>query len=72
MFQDRHAILPDATHDEAAREDFCASLRKVFTTDLFPGTRQIYRDRLLPEFEKKHGRPPADLREAEALMQASF
>lgn len=72
MFQDRHAILPHATHDEAAREDFCASLRKTFTTDLFPGTRDVYRNKLLPEFEKKHGRPPADQREAEALMESSF
>lgn len=72
MFQLAHAILPGATHDEAAREDFCASLRKMFTTELFPGTRTIYANKLLPEFERKHGRRPESQREAAELMQSSF
>lgn len=72
MFQDQHAVLPHATHDEGAREDFCASLRKMFTTELFPGTRAIYNQELLPAFERKHGHKPESQREAEALMQSSF
>ena len=72
MFQDAHALLPTATHDEATREDFCSSLRKMFTTELFPGSRAIYRNNLLPAFEEKHGRAPANQREASDLMQTSF
>lgn len=72
MFQESHAMLPAATHDEGAREDFCSSLRKMFTTELFPGTRAVYRNRLLPEFERKHGRAPESQREAAELMQTSF
>ena len=64
MFQQAHAMLPSATHDEGARQDFCASLRKMFTTELFPGSRAIYTNKLLPEFERKHGRKPATQREA--------
>ena len=72
MFQQVHAMLPSATHDEGARQDFCASLRKMFTTELFPGSRAIYTNKLLPEFERKHGRKPATQREAADLMQTSF
>ncbi len=72
MFQDVHAMLPSATHDEGAREDFCASLRKLFTTQLFPGTRTLYREKLLPEFERRHGRAPESQREASDLLQSSF
>ena len=70
--QTTHAVLPQATHDEAAREDFIASLRKLFTTELFPGTRKLYETRLLPDFETKHGRKPANVKEVEALMEESF
>lgn len=72
MFQDAHALLPTATHDEGAREDFCASLRKMFTTELFPGTRTVYTGKLLPEFQRKHGRKPESVREASDLMESSF
>ena len=72
MFQTPHAMLPTATHDEAARADFCASLRKKFTTDLFPGTRTLYTKALLPAFEAKHGRKPETQKEAAALLQSSF
>ena len=72
MFQQAHDLLPQATHDEAARQDFCASLRKMFTTELFPGTRMVYREKLLPAFETKHGRKPESQREAAELMESSF
>ena len=67
-----HSVLPTSTHDEAAREDFSASLRKLFTTRLFPGTRKLYESRLLPDFEARHGRKPASVKEVEALMEESF
>ena len=56
MFQDQHAALPTATHDEFAREEFCASLRRMFTTELFPGGADVYYKSQLPAFEAKHGR----------------
>jgi SAM-dependent methyltransferase len=72
MFQDRHEILPEATHDETARQAFIATMRRRFTTDLWPGTRKIYDEKLLPAFETKHGREPQDTREVYDLLNESF
>ncbi|WP_295636948.1 class I SAM-dependent methyltransferase [Novosphingobium sp.] len=72
MIQERHALLPEATHDESARQDFVSSLRKMFTTELFPGTRRVYQEELLPRHVARHGQPPADQREVSKLMERSF
>ena len=72
MFQDRHAILPEATQDEFAREEFCASLRKMFTTELFPGTNDVYYRHVLPAFEAKHGRKPQSPQEVKRIMDENF
>ncbi len=49
MFQDRHALPPSETHDEAARYAFVSSLRKMFTIDLFRGSREaVYLKGQLP------------------------
>ena len=72
MFQERHALLPSETHDEAARYAFVSSLRKMFTVDLFPGMRTVYNERQRHAFEAKHGRTPATVREAKELMEDSF
>ena len=71
-FQARHAMLPEQTHDEFAREGFAGSMRRFFTEELFPGNRELYRNRLLPAFEKKHGRPPKDVREVKDVMHDTF
>lgn len=72
MFQDDHALLPKATHDEAAREDFVGSLRKRFTVDLWPGNRTLYADTLLPRFVERHGREPETAEEARKLLDETF
>lgn len=72
MFQHPHSVLPVATHDEFARQEFCASLRKLFTTNLWPGCRELYEKRLLPLFRQRHGRDPESAEEAFALMRESF
>ncbi len=72
MFQERHALLPSETHDEAARYAFVSTLRKAFTTQLFPGMRTVYQEAARPAFVAKHGREPETVREARELMQRSF
>jgi SAM-dependent methyltransferase len=72
MFQTQHEILPGATHDEFAREEFCASLRKFFTTELWPANREVYDLQQLPKFRAKHGREPESFREARELMDETF
>jgi ubiquinone/menaquinone biosynthesis C-methylase UbiE len=71
-FQAKHDVLPEATHDEFAREEFCGSLRKFFTMTLFPETKKLYTDQLEPAFVEKHGRPPANRLEVKKVMEDTF
>jgi SAM-dependent methyltransferase len=72
MIQDVHEILPTATHDEFAREEFCGALRRLFTTELWPGYKDIYYGKMLPAFRERHGRDPEAVREVSELMSESF
>lgn len=72
MFQAPHAILPDATHDEFAREEFCGTLRKFFTETLWPGNNDVYKGQQLPTFVSRHGREPASRDEVKSLMEETF
>jgi ubiquinone/menaquinone biosynthesis C-methylase UbiE len=72
MLQESHEILPTATHDEFAREEFCASLRKFFTTELWPGNVDIYKGKQLPAFRRRERRDPATHKEVEALMEETY
>jgi SAM-dependent methyltransferase len=72
IFQGEHGILSQPSHDEFAREDCVVSMRKFFTSELFPGNRKIYKDCLLPAFTKKHGRAPSSRREVKELMDSTF
>lgn len=72
MAQDVHDILPKATHDEAAREAFVATLRKRFTIDIWPGNRKLYAEKLLPAYVEKHGREPETMKEARDLLETTF
>lgn len=71
MFQAKHAMLPVATHDEFAREEFCSTLRQMFTSELWPANREVY-DHQLPKFVAQHGRAPGSFREARELMNETF
>jgi ubiquinone/menaquinone biosynthesis C-methylase UbiE len=70
--QGLHSLLPQQTYDEDARERCVASLRKLFSTELIPGNRELYETRLRPEFSALHGREPASEAEVKALMDGTF
>lgn len=72
MFQTKHEVLPIETHDEFARAEFCGTMRRFFTENLWPGANDIYEGAQLPAFKRKHGRAPADLHEVQALMEETF
>lgn len=72
MSQIRHAVLPEQTHDEEAREAFVGSLRKLFTETLWPGARDVYEELSRPAFEKRTGHPPRDVREVREALEPSF
>ncbi len=67
--QHRHAVLPDATHDEAARQDFVANLRIHVMRDVSSGNRSLYDGKVRPAFRKTHGRDPNDRHEVRKAMQ---
>jgi SAM-dependent methyltransferase len=67
-----HALVPETTHDEAAREDYAASLRRFFTEELFPKNKTLMDQVALPAFEAAHGRPPASRREVKDAMEDNF
>tara|TARA_R110000765_G_scaffold317604_1_gene410007 strand:+ start:1315 stop:2547 length:1233 start_codon:yes stop_codon:yes gene_type:complete len=54
----RHGVSPKASHDEIARFDFLANFNKFMSGALAPGNKLAYDVRVLPKFEKEHGREP--------------
>jgi SAM-dependent methyltransferase len=66
--QGSHAMLPEATHDEAARQEFTKSLKQFIQQGLLPGLTPVYKGRVIKGFEKEHGREPKDRREIRSGM----
>ena len=54
----RHGVYPNMAHDERARFNFEACLYKSIAREISPGNALAYEKRVLPAFEKKHGRKP--------------
>lgn len=63
-----HAILPEATHDERARQEFTKSLKGFVQSGLLPGLGPVFQNRAARAFEREHGRPPADRRDIRQAM----
>ena len=66
--QKQHAVLPTATHDEAARQDFVAGLRVHVMRDVSSGNRPLYDTKVVPQFRRAHGRAPEDRHEVRREM----
>ena len=67
--QHQHAVLPAATHDELARQNFVQSLKVHLATRVSPGNKTIYERRAAPRFESEHQRPPKDRHEVRSVMR---
>ena len=67
----RHAMMADTSHDEAAREDFIATMYYAVQSDIFPGNRLAYDARVLPEFTRQNNRPPKDRHEVRHAMEGA-
>ena len=65
----RHAVFPQATHDETARFDFLARLNMHLSQKVLPGVRTAYETRVKPAFADEHGRGPQDRHEVRRAMQ---
>lgn len=63
-----HPILPKATADEAARQEFTKSFKGFIQSSLLPGLTPIYQTRVARRFEKEHGQAPQDRRDIRTGM----
>ena len=68
----RHAVFPQATHDEIARFDFLTRLNMHLSQSVLPGVKRAYESRVKPAFITEHGRAPQDRHEVRRAMQADL
>jgi SAM-dependent methyltransferase len=64
-----HPMMPQAAHDELAREHFVVDLKIHMEEDVYPVDAAVYEKKALPRFKKEHGRAPADHHEVRKLME---
>lgn len=67
--QFNHAILPQATHDELARQNFMQSLSGYINHQMTPGNKVIYEKVAKVRFEKEYQRLPQNRYEIRCLME---
>ena len=58
--QAQHVALPVASHDERSRQEFTKSYKQFVQQGLLPGLGPVFANRAAKQFERDHGRPPAD------------
>lgn len=66
--QTHHPMMPEATHDEAARTEFVYHLSNFIRSDITPHNKTVYEQRVRPAFEKAHGRAPVSRQEVRKAM----
>ncbi len=66
--QARHAVLPGATHDEFARQEFVRSYKEYLVKHVHGGNRARYESAVKPAFEQRHSRTPQDRFEVRDAM----
>lgn len=67
--QSPHAVLPVATLEEEARQEFVVNLKFHIAMELTGKVRAAYDNRAKPTFEREHGRAPQDWREIKSAMK---
>lgn len=67
--QVQHAMLPSATHDERARQNFVQSLKVHLATKVSPGNKVVYEKRAKPRFEQEQQRAPQDRHDVRRVMK---
>jgi nucleoid DNA-binding protein len=64
-----HALLPQATHDELARQGFVQSMRTSVTGPLTAGNRIVFEGMAKGKFRSRHGRDPRTMAEVGSVMR---
>ncbi|NVK56275.1 MAG: class I SAM-dependent methyltransferase [Alteromonadaceae bacterium] len=65
----KHAIFPEAKHDEIARFNFLANLNMHLSSNVMPGIKETYEQDALPAFKAEHGREPESRHEVREMMK---
>ncbi len=52
--QFKHAMLPQTTQDERARQNFWQSLKIYIGRNMTPGNKEIYEKVAKPRFDREH------------------
>jgi ubiquinone/menaquinone biosynthesis C-methylase UbiE len=66
----KHGLMPETTHDEAARFNFLANMNRYLSTAVLPGVKTAYERRAKPAFESAQGRLPQSRADVRKLMQS--
>ena len=65
-----HTMMPQASHDEVAREQFVATFKMHMEDNVYPADETVYRQRAEPEFARTNNRSPETRQEVRRLMEA--
>lgn len=68
----RHAVFPQATHDEVARFDALTRLNMHLSQVLLPGVKRAWETRVKPALTAELGRAPQDRHEVRRAMQGDL
>lgn len=64
-----HAVLPNTTHDEEARQGYYMDIRRFLATNVAPGNKIMYNKKIKYDFFKENGRGPKDRHEVKPVME---
>ncbi|WP_094672477.1 class I SAM-dependent methyltransferase [Hydrocoleum sp. CS-953] len=64
-----HSMLPQANHDELARQNFVRSLRNYLSSKMRHNLKLLYQETVKPQFEKENQRSPKNRYEIRQGMQ---
>ncbi len=64
-----HAVLPQMTADEMARQQFVGSFKLHIATRIAPGNKDVYESAVVPDYQNKHGRPPENRHQVREEMK---
>jgi len=67
--QTQHEMLPHASHDEQARQNFVQSLKVHLATSVSPGNKTVYEKRAKPRFERENKCVPQDRHDVRRVMK---
>jgi len=70
-FELRHDLAAEVDRDTSARQDFVSQLRGYILNDMAAAMRESYESRVLPAFQRAHGRAPQTQDEVHAAMRSN-